>query len=74
MLTPYVMRTPKASFLCYSNKYLYTKLFIINNEVPANMRIFSDNWPILRKNSSASMAKLVEAENEAILVEVENGT
>ena len=38
------------------------------------MRIFFDNWPILRKNSSASMPKLVEAENEGIPVEVENRT
>lgn len=29
---------------------------------------------ILRKNDSASVPKLVEAENEALLVEVENET
>ena len=38
------------------------------------MRKSSNNWLILRKNNSASMPKLVEVENEAILVEVENGT
>lgn len=38
------------------------------------MQISSEDWPILCKNSSASMPKLVEAENEGILVEVENGT
>lgn len=38
------------------------------------MQKSSDNWLILRKNDSASMPKLVEAENEGILVEVENET
>lgn len=38
------------------------------------MRRSSDNWLILCKDDSASVPKLVEAENEGILVEVENGT
>ena len=49
------MRKPKASFLCYFNKNLFPKLFITNNDVPVNMQISSDNWPILRRKSSVSV-------------------
>ena len=49
------MSKPKASFLCYFNKNLFPKLFITNNDVPVNMQISSDNWPILRRKSSVSV-------------------
>ena len=55
LLTPYVMRTPKTRFLCYYNKYPFIKLFIFHNKTPANIRISSEDWPILCKNSSTSM-------------------
>ena len=55
LLTPYVTRTPKTRFLCYSNKYPFIKLFIFHNRTPANIRISSEGWPILCKNSSTSM-------------------
>lgn len=38
------------------------------------MRKSSDNQLIVRKNDSVGVPKLVEAENEAIPVEVENRT
>ena len=34
LLTPYVMRTPKARFLCYSNKYPFTKLLYSTIKLP----------------------------------------
>lgn len=43
LLTPYVIRKPKASFLCYFNKSLFPKLFITNYNVLVNMQISSDN-------------------------------
>lgn len=56
------MRTPKANFLCYSNKFLSFKLSISNNKPSINVQISSDNWPIQCKNSSVSMTKIVEAD------------
>ena len=37
-------------------------MFIYTNKVPANMQIYSDNWPILCKNSSTSMPELMNAQ------------
>ena len=55
LLTPYVMRKPKARSLYYFNKMLSLKLFITYNKMSINMRISSDDLLILGKNGSASM-------------------
>ena len=64
----------KLRFLCSFNNSLTHVLCIQNKKVPVNMRKSSDNQLIVRKNDSVGVPKLVEAENEAIPVEVENRT